>query len=169
MEKLGINSIYLIAQIVNFGIILFFLKKFLYKPFLKILDERKKKVEEGVRYRQKMEKELGEIKVKEEELLSKARKESQKIIEEARKSAEKIEKEMIEKAKLEAIEVIKQSKASIEGERKKAIQDIENQAVDLVAATTKCILEDILDTKQQHEIIQQAISNLKDNDTFKFV
>ncbi len=169
MEKLGINSIYLIAQIVNFGIIFFFLKKYLYKPFLKILDERKKKVEEGVRYSEKMEKELGEIKVKEEELLSKARRESQKIIEEARKSAEKVEKEMIEKAKLEAIEVIKQSKASIKEERKKAIQDIENQAGDLVAATTKRILEDILDTKQQHAIIQQAIGNLKDNDTFKFV
>ena len=169
MEKLGINWIYLIGQIINFGIILFLLKKYLYKPVLKILDERKKKVEEGVRYSEKMEKETGELKVKEEEFLSKARKESLKIIEEARKSAEKVEKELIEKAKREANEIVKQSKSFIEEERKKIIQEIENQAADLVAASTKCILEDILDTKQQHEIIQNAISNLKDNDSFKFV
>lgn len=168
MEKLGINFLYLIAQIVNFGIILFLLQKVLYKPILNVLDERRKKVEDGVKYSERMEKEFKEIKAGEERVLSDARREAQKIIEHSRISAEKVEKELMQKARVQADELIKQAKAAIEEERKRAIRDIEKQAAELIIASTKRVLEDTLDEREQHEIIQRALITLKDEDKFKF-
>ena len=48
MEKLGIEPILLLTQVINFTILVVVLTKFLYKPILKMLDERKKKIEEGL-------------------------------------------------------------------------------------------------------------------------
>ena len=46
IKQFGINPILLAAQVVNFIVLLFIFKKLLYKPILKVLDERKKKIEE---------------------------------------------------------------------------------------------------------------------------
>lgn len=167
MEKLGINFIYLIAQIVNFGIIFFLLKRFLYKPLLNILDERRKRVEETLLKSEKIEKELSSLKEKETEILAKARRDSQKILEETRRSAEKLEKQLRDKAKQEADEIIKQTKEVIEVERKRAIQDIEDQAANLVVESTKRVLEDVLSEEQQREILKRTIENLKSEGKFK--
>lgn len=167
MEKLGINFVYLIAQIINFGIIFFILKRFLYKPLLNILDERRKKVEETLLKSEKIEKELASLKEKEVEILSKARRASQKILEETRRSAEKLEKQLRDKAKQEAAEIIKQTKEVIEVERKRAIQDIEDQAANLVVESTKRILKDVLSEEQQREILKRTIENLKSEGKFK--
>ena len=49
MGELGINLPGLITQLISFSILLFLISKFLYKPVVKLLDERAEKIKKGVR------------------------------------------------------------------------------------------------------------------------
>ena len=49
MDGLGINLPSLITQFVNFGILLLILWIFLFKPLQRVLDERRKRIEEGLK------------------------------------------------------------------------------------------------------------------------
>src|SRR3989338_9157846 len=58
MDKIGVEPVALLTQIINFLLMVLILSKILYKPILKMLDERKKKIEEGLKYTAKMLKAL---------------------------------------------------------------------------------------------------------------
>ncbi len=73
MEKLGIDPVMLVTQIINFAILAFILTKFLYKPILKLLDERQKKIAEGLELSQKMKLKEEEIQKEKEPVLHKAK------------------------------------------------------------------------------------------------
>ncbi len=103
MEALGLDIKLLVAQIVNFGILFFVLKKILYKPIIKLLDDRKQKIEESLQNSKKIQDELSkldsekveivkkiqnEAKKDKDEIISQAQEEKRKIIDEARKTAE---------------------------------------------------------------------------------
>ena len=54
MDKLGIEPVMLLTQVINFLVLVILLTKFLYKPILKLIDERRKKIEEGLQLAQEM-------------------------------------------------------------------------------------------------------------------
>src|SRR5690349_16624195 len=83
LSEFGVNPILLAAQIVNFLVVLFILKKLLYKPILKVLEERKKRIEESLTNAEKIQKELEETEIKRQQILDQAIEESKKIIAEA--------------------------------------------------------------------------------------
>jgi F-type H+-transporting ATPase subunit b len=126
MEALGIDGRLLLAQVLNFGVLLFVLNKILYKPLIKMLDDRKSKIEEALANNQKIEEKLSEITEKEKTILKKAQKkaeeeseklmelaqeEKKKIIEEARAQADKESQKGIEKIKVAEAEAQKRLKA----------------------------------------------------------
>jgi F-type H+-transporting ATPase subunit b len=103
MEALGLDIKLLVAQIINFGILFFVLKKVLYKPIIKILDDRKKAIDESLKSSKKIEEELSKLEEKKTSVIEKtqsqankdkenliilAQEEKRKIIDEAKKTAE---------------------------------------------------------------------------------
>ena len=91
MEKLGIQPVQLLAQVFNFLILIILLRKYLYKPILKMLEERRKKIEEGLKSSEQAKKELDEAEKKKAEIISKAKLEASKIMDEAKKAGKKQE------------------------------------------------------------------------------
>src|SRR5216117_3381702 len=87
INNFGINTYLLIAQIVNFLIILYLLKRFAYKPIMELLEKRRKTIEEGEKNAAKAEKALQEATEKEKEILRKAQNESKKILSDANKQS----------------------------------------------------------------------------------
>src|SRR3989344_7992101 len=102
MEKLGIQPLSLLLQVINFLILLFVLKKYLYTPILNMLNDRKKKIEEGLSYSEKMKSEFEKSEKKRAEIIDKGKLEAQKIVEEGRHAAKGKENELIAKAEKEA-------------------------------------------------------------------
>src|SRR3989338_3468431 len=78
-EAIAIYAL-VIAQIINFGIIVFLLTKFLYHPLLKVIEDRKKKIDEGLRLNAKMKEKEEEIAQEKERVLQEARVDGQKLI-----------------------------------------------------------------------------------------
>jgi len=147
----------LIAQIVNFVIVLLVLYKFAYKPLLKAMNERTEKIEKGLKDAEETQKKFTEMTQKEKELLTKARQDAQAIIESAEKTAEKNKSELLEEAKKKSEEILENAKGQLEDEKVKMISEIKSEIADLVVAATGKVIDEKMDSGKDKEIIEKAI------------
>src|SRR3989337_2314560 len=99
MESLGIDLKLIIIQIINFGLLLFLLTKFLYKPILRILDERKNKIEESLANAQKIAEEKVKLEEEKTKEITEAREVGKRIIEEMRLFGEKEREEILKRTR----------------------------------------------------------------------
>lgn len=147
----------LLAQVVNFALVLFVLYKFAYKPILKTLNDRTQKIEEGVKHAEDMEHKLAELEKKEREIITEARKESQKIISASQVSVEKNKEEIICEAKAQSEKILEDARKKIEEEKKKMFLEIKSEVADLVIFATEKILKEKINNKNNEELIIKAI------------
>ncbi|MFH1523098.1 MAG: F0F1 ATP synthase subunit B [Patescibacteria group bacterium] len=157
IEALGLDINILIAQLVNFAILVVVLWKFGYKPILKFLDERKNKIEKGVKDAEKAAGRLIEIADKEKDIITKAKKEALIILDQAKQQGEENGKKMIAKAKEEIGQIINQEKQKIQIEKAKTLKDIKTEIGDLVARTVAKVLDKKLDKKEDNELIKKIL------------
>ena len=160
LNQFGINPILLLAQVVNFFVLLLILKRFLYKPILKVLEERKVKIEESLKNAEAIEKKLQETEVEAEKILAKALNEGQKIIDESKQAAAQIvadsqrgAAEIINKAQIQAKEVSLAEKVKIQ-------QEIREDLGDIVLLVFEKIMGRKITDRQQKEFIEKEIKNL---------
>ena len=73
-----------IAQVILFLIVYWVLNKYAFGPVLKMLDERRRRIEEGQHNAEKIKKQLAEAELRYQEVLRKANEEATKLLEEAR-------------------------------------------------------------------------------------
>ncbi len=122
----------LIIQIINFIFLMWFLNKFLFKPVLKILDERKNRIENDFRKAKELEEKIKEGFEKYNMELENAKSEGANLKLKARDEATKVLNEKIEKAKMEANNYLNQFKQEMEKNKKdlkvQLEKDIENLA-----------------------------------------
>ena len=90
MGELGINLPGLITQLISFSILLFLISKFLYKPVVKLLDERAEKIKKGLDDAETASKNAENAAEKIEEELAKARQEGKKLIESAKDASNQL-------------------------------------------------------------------------------
>lgn len=160
LNQFGVNPLLLLAQAVNFFILLFILKKFLYKPILKVLEERKKRIEDSLKNAEEMEKRLAEITDREAEALLKSAKEGEKIIKQAGEQAAQI----VDDAKIKAEGII--NRAAIDArrvsqaEKVKLEMEIREHLSDIVLSVFKKVTGQVITERKQKEIIEKEVRNL---------
>ena len=159
MEKLGIQPIQLLAQVFNFLILMILLKKYLYKPILKMLEDRKKQIEAGLRTRKAAKQKLEAAEKKKADIINKAKLEAGQILEEAKKIGKKLEKDIIEKAEKQAVEVIKKGKKELELERVQMEKQLQKQTVDIAMAMVEKVLQQSLTDQDQQTIINKKLKD----------
>lgn len=161
MEQLGIEPNLLLAQIVNFLIIMFVLSKLLYKPILGMLEKRKKEIAAGLALTEKMRGEEEKMRQSKEKVLEEARKEARAIVEEAKKDAQKQEKEIVEDAHKQASAIVAKGKADV-GELKEHMEkDLRTAAVHIAVAMTKQLVSSVLTPTDQHKLIERHLKKLE--------
>lgn len=160
-SALGIDTKILIAQLLNFAILVFVLWRFAYGPILDFLEKRRAKIEEGIDNFKKAEKKLEEISEKERKVLSEARKESIQILDEAKNQAEKNKESILEEAKKLSDEVITKAQFQIKTEKEKAIKEVQIEIGDLVIAVTEKVLEEKLKSEDA-KFIERKIKQVKE-------
>src|SRR5688572_12301567 len=106
VRDFGIQPVLLAAQVVNFLILLLILKKFLYGPILKVLETRKKRIEESLKNASVIELRLQKTEEEKEKVLEKAALEARKILDEATKSANLVIEEAHKKASQDIVELM---------------------------------------------------------------
>jgi len=147
----------LIAQIVNFAIVLFVLYKFAYGPLLKVMTDRTEKIEKGLKDAEEANRKLEETEVKEKKVLGEARKEAQSIIDSAEKTALKNKEEFLDEAKKKSEEIAANTQRQLEEEKKKMLSEVKSEIAGLVIVATGKVIGEKLDRKGDEEIIKKAI------------
>jgi len=160
MDKLGIEPMLLLAQIVNFAIVVIVLSRFLYKPILTMLEKRKKEIEEGVKLTAKAREEEIKFEQKTERMLATTRKEAQDILEEARKQAKIEEKDIVAAAHKEAEAMIQKANEDMARARVEMEKSVRDSAVELAVAMTKRLLTGVLTPSDQHKLIAKHVKEI---------
>ncbi len=158
---IDINST-LIAQILNFLILVAILRAVAYKPIVKVMQARSKKIQESIDQadsdRRAAENLLAENKAK----LAAAGKKAEDIIEKAEKEASVIREERIEAAKREIEQMKKAAAEEIERDRLKMQENLKSEVVALSIAAAGKIIEKNLSEKDNEGIIKSFIDKLDD-------
>jgi F-type H+-transporting ATPase subunit b len=127
MEQLfaafGVNWKLLIGQAVNFGLLLSLLTYLLYKPLLRIIDERREKVAEGVRTAQEAARTLADAKTESEGIVGTAAREAETLVATARARADEKGGEIVKAAETRADGVMKDAAARAEEAKRNAMQE----------------------------------------------
>jgi F-type H+-transporting ATPase subunit b len=161
LHKLGINWKLLIAQAVNFAIVLIVLYRFVYKPVLKMLKQRKEKIKKSLKDAERVEENLKKSKIERENQIALGRKEAEKIIAQAKKKSEEIKNEKVEEAKKEEEAIIKTAKQRIRAERQNMIDEAKLEIGELVLLASKKVTKDSIDEQTHKKLINEAIDELK--------
>ena len=114
LGNLGIDIKLLIAQIINFGLLLWLLTKFLYKPIIKRIEKDETELKQAQIQKKELEQQKNTFVEQKKKELTEARQRTREIIKEAKSIAQKINKETREKAEKEALAFMYQSKEKLE-------------------------------------------------------
>jgi F-type H+-transporting ATPase subunit b len=151
----------LLFQFINFGVILFFLSMFLYKPILNILDQRAERIDQGLLAAQKNLEEKARIEILKTTILANAEKEATSIVEQAKNDAQKLTEKMLADAKAQAQLSTQKEAAAFALRLKDQESKLTAKMSDFIVLTTKNLLKDSLSQKYQDEIFQHQVSVLK--------
>jgi F-type H+-transporting ATPase subunit b len=147
----------LIAQLVIFLLVLFILYRLAWGPLLKILNERRARIAQGVEATQRALQELEAAEKERQAKLEEARREAQAMLDRITKQAEDLRKELEAKAREQAEALTAKARAEIQQERQKAVQDLRSQVADLAVMAAGRIIGESLDAKKHRELIERAI------------
>lgn len=155
IASLGVDPKLLIAQAINFLILLLLLNKFLYKPIVQLLQDRKNKIAEGIKYADEAKIELEKAKIEARKVVSEAIEEAQKIQNESKKTAEQEIMKILSSAQKRAEKIVEGARVSATAEEEKIEMRAKGKIADLVSAAVEKILEEKQDTKEIGRLIQK--------------
>lgn len=158
--KLGIDWKILIAQIINFGILLFILQKFLYKPFLTALHNRKMRIKISLEQAAEIERKAVSAEENYQKRLSEANKEAELILMEIKEKAEKNRKIILAQAEKEADEIKKSALHDIDEEKQNLYANVRNNAGKLALFILTKILKEEVDEKNYQKSIEKALQEI---------
>lgn len=164
LDKLGIDWKLFLAQLINFVVLLFILYRFLYKPVIKMLDKRKKEIEDNAKKTEILEAKMVRADLDVKEQLKKAEKDAQQIIHEAREVAKRTKEDTLEEVNKEMRRLKEEAKNQIERERDEALRLVLKESESLVKQSVTKVLEAIADgeiSKSLEKKALDAISSLK--------
>lgn len=160
LAKLGIDWKLLLAQVVNFLILLWVLRRFAYRPMLTFLDDRSKKIEMGLRDAKLAGEKLSEMERKEREVLDEAKKESGAIVARAKESAEKMGEKIMNESREEAARIMTETRKKIENERESLRTEMKQELAGLVLLATEKVLGEKMKDLKDEKLIQDAVKKL---------
>ena len=155
---LGINLPSLIAQFINFTILLILVgwasKRFLFP----LLDERRKRIQEGLEASEEAKQRLAQTETETAAELEKARQEGQGLIGQAQQMSARIQEEARQSARAEGETLLERARSEIQLERDAAIADLRREFADLTITAAERVIRRSLDRKAHQELIEEVLA-----------
>jgi len=161
LKNFGLDPVLLGAQIVNFLIIFYLLKKFLYKPVLGMLKKREDKIQEGLKQAEEARVTLEKTLAEEKKILNKAQEEARKIIEGSRSQATEVSRKIEEDTKKQAERILLETREQINQESKETEMRLSGKVSLLAEEMLTKSLEGFFGEKEQKQIVTKAIKQIK--------
>ena len=164
LDVISVNIWQIIISLLNLLILFIIIKKFLYKPVNKVLQERQEQIDESYNAANLAKKEAQKDKAAWEEKLKGAKDDAEDILKKAKENADIRTEKLIEEAQDEADMIIRRAKDEAELERKKAEEGIKREIVDVSMLLTEKMLEREINIDDHHATIDSFIEKIGDKD-----
>ena len=159
-SNFGVTWPKFIAQVVLFLVVYWVLNKYAFGPVIKMLAERRRRIEEGQHNAEKIKKQLAEAELRYQEVLRKANEEATKLLEEARTSSDAISQKQLQQAIKDAEGIIAKAQDTIVQERNKMIYEVKKEMVGLVVNTTAKVVGKVLTPEDQKRLSEETVKQL---------
>jgi F-type H+-transporting ATPase subunit b len=158
VEALGINGGFLIAQLVNFGVIILLLGLLAWRPLTRMLDERAMKIARQLEDAEVAAKARANAEAEAATIMEEARRQAAALTEEGRGRSDETIRSMIAEARAEAEKILADARQRVEEERNRQLADLRDQVIGLAIAATHKLVGEALDEKRQRELVNQFFS-----------
>jgi F-type H+-transporting ATPase subunit b len=159
-QQFGVYWPNLIAQVVLFVIVYFVLRKYAFGPVVAMLEERRRRIEEGQINAERIKQQLAEAQAKYEEILARANAEAQRLIEEVRLSGDRLADQKRQQAIAEAEQILTKAQEAVVQEREHTMADLKRDFGRLVIEATTKVTSKVLTPEDQRRISEEAIREL---------
>ena len=154
----------LIWMMITFLIVLILLRKFAWKPILKMIKEREDSIDSALKSAENAKLEMLALKSDNEKILAQARNERDTMMKEARDMKEQIVGEAKGKAKEEADKILTSAREAIQNEKMAAITELKNQVALLsVEIAEKILKRELSDENKQKDLLGDLLKDTKLN------
>jgi F-type H+-transporting ATPase subunit b len=164
MEGLGISLPTLLAQIINFVILLGLMYLVAYRPIMRMFDERSRKIKESVEQTELIKEQAAHAEEEAEKRIEVASKEGQELVSRAARTGEEIRQQSQQEAKKDAESLIARARAEIQRERDEAIDELRHEFADLTIMAAEKVIDRSLDKAAHRQLIDKV---LKESTTLK--
>ena len=161
LAGLGINLPTLLAQIINFVILFGLLYLVAYKPIMRMLDERSRKIKESMEQTEIIKQQAAQAEEEAKKRIEAASKEGQEVIARAIRTGEEMGQQAQQEARQEAESLIARARAEIQRERDEAIDELREEFADITIMAAGKVIERSLDKKAHREIIDKVLKESK--------
>ena len=160
LDNLGVDGPKLIAQLINFGIVLLVLWKFAYKPVLEMLETRRQKIAKSMDEAEQIKAELAETQAERDKVMAEANARAEKLIADAKEAAKQVGKAEGERAVKQAEEIIRKAREATEADRERMMAELKAEIGRLVVETTAKVSGKVLTTEDQQRLIDETNKEL---------
>lgn len=160
LTPLGINAGYLIAQVINFGLIAVLLGAFLWRPMVNMLDSRAAKIQKGLEDAAVAANARRNAEAEAERVLASARADVSKAIEEGRARGDEIAGQIEAEARAEAERIRSEARAAAEAERNQQLADLRGQVAAIAIAVSQRLIGESLDEKRQQALVNDFFTKV---------
>ena len=155
-DTFGWNPWLFLSQVISFAIVAFLLRRFAYKPILAVLEDRRRRIEEGLINADKIKKELAEAEKRYQEIVTKANAAAQKMIDEARESSAHLAERKQQEAIAAAEQIIAKARESAALEHERTMESMKRELGRLVVETTAKVTGKVLTSEDQKRLQEEA-------------
>jgi len=155
-ETFGWNWQLFLSQVISFSIVAFLLRRFAYKPILGVLEERRRRIEEGLLNAEKIKQELAEAERRYAEILAKANEQAQKMIDDARESSAHIAERKQQEAIVAAEQIMAKAREASAIEHERTMMELKRELGRLVVNTTAKVTGKVLTPEDQRRLQDEA-------------
>jgi len=159
-ETFGWNPWLFLSQVISFGIVALLLRRFAYKPILAVLEERRRRIEEGQLNAEKIKKQLAEAEERYAEILAKANAEAQRMIDEARESSAHLAERKQQEAIAAAEQIIAKAREAAAIEHERTMESLKRELGRLVVDTTAKVTGKVLTAEDQQRLQEETARQL---------
>jgi F-type H+-transporting ATPase subunit b len=159
-SKLGIDWKLLIIQVINFSVLAIVLTKFLYKPIIKTLENRRQRIINDEKKSVELTEKIAEIERQKERVMADARKQSEILLKKAEQSAESVKEKMLADATIEMNKLRQTALKQIDEEKEKMTQSLKKELGVLISLSVEKSFSDIMDAKLQAKLVEEAVKKI---------
>jgi F-type H+-transporting ATPase subunit b len=158
IADLGINVPVLIANIINFTVLLIVLRLFVWGPVTRMLDERKERIAQSLSAAEQAKVQAAESERQVQEQVETARREAQQLVAQAQEIANRIQSDARTSAQADAEATLARARNEIQQERDAAIADLRKEFADMTIAAAEKVINQSLDPTAHKRLIEEALA-----------